>query len=177
MSDVFQFYDIQLLSKATSPEDLEVRDVYSRYRYVIQNYSVPSQFWTHFNMVTPKFIEIFKPQAIRHVQSIKKNNGYFYRLVQNHRSIFYYAQFDYEAFPLIEEKTKVMTAIRDIAKEISSVHTLEFDATCLYLLYFYGVLANPSSNWIMMDYLTHGNKYHAYGSLFPDILEYKKTCR
>lgn len=176
MSDRFQFYDIKLLSKATSPEDLIIRDIYSRYCNTIRNYTFKSQFWSTFYMVTPGLIKQFKLQAIQHVKSIKKNNGYLYRLVANHQKTFYYVQFDFESFPLIEEKIKVMGAIRDLAQEISCKDSLEFDATCLYLLYFYGVLANPTSNWITMDYLTNGNKYHAYGTLFPDILESMKKC-
>lgn len=160
-----RYYDIELLSKSVTPSDVSVRDLHAIYSYKVRDLTVPSKFWKQFNIVTPDLIQEFRSHAVRHVRSLKENGGsYFFRLVAHQLKLFNYIQFDYQQFPLVDEKWTVMKAIRAIAKEIPSENEPEFDATCLHLLYFYGVLANPHSNWITMDYLTSGNRYHAYGT-------------
>lgn len=171
------YYDIELLKKASSPEDEAIHRLTRQNYFIVRNYAPPSKFWPQFFLVTPELIQYFRDYALHHVKQIRQKKGYFYRLIDHHRRLFIEPQFDYERFPLVEQKLQVMTDIHALAETLVPHHSSELDATCLYLLYFYGVLANPDHNAITMDYLTTGNKYHAYGARLPDFFRKCSQCQ
>lgn len=160
------FYDIELLNKANLPIDRLIQYISSGNMHRIRLLVNPNPIWKNFSNVTLNLVQTFENQAYAHVKHVKENisqYGYLYFISENNSEWFNAAHFEYEQFPLMTEKGKVLCAIRKIAQRLSTPGTHEFDATCLYLLYFYGLLANPHSNWITMDYLTNGNKHHQYG--------------
>lgn len=167
MSCSLKLYDIDLLSKANLPIDRLCKHVTSFNISTIRQLTTKSRIWKDFYDITPELVSAFEAQAYAHVKYLKENKsqyGYLYFIAENNKDWFNTAHFEYEQFPLMVNRPKVLNAIRRIAQRISPSETIEFDATCLYLLYFYGLLANPHSNWITMDYLTNGNKHHQYGT-------------
>lgn len=161
-----RYYDLKLLKKANLPIDASIRKVYSKYSRELKNIRVEnSTLWTHLYDVTPYLIDEFEHEGAKHVREVKSgSSGYLY-FVAKHAAHWYTApHFDYRNFPLMRQREKVLSRVRSTAEKFASVNTIEFDATCLYLLYFYALLVNPDLNWITVDYLANGNRYHQHGT-------------
>lgn len=170
------YYDLNLLSVANLPIDCLINQVVLKNLNEIGKTRTQSRIWNMFYDVTPRLVETFKREANDHIKTIKENvnvYGYFYFLTENKNFWYNTPHFDYEQFPLMVKKDCVLHSIRNIAEKFATRHTIEFDATCLYLLYFYALLANPHTNWITVDYLANGNRYHQFGTRLKGKM---KTC-
>lgn len=164
---VEEYYDLKLLSLARIPIDTLIRSVSSRKLGELNRIRSPSRIWDRFYDVTPLVIDIFAKEGYDHINDIRKDlsiYGYLYFVAQNNGQWYNAAHFDYQQFPLMQNRECVLRRIRKMAQETSKPNTSEFDATCLYLLYFYALLVNPLSNWITIDYLANGNRYHQFGT-------------
>lgn len=162
-----EYYDLKLLSLAKLPIDTLVRSVSSKHLFEIGQMRSPSRLYEMFYDVTPRLIDTLSKEGEEHIKQIKENvnlYGYLYFIAEHNGEWYTAAHFDYQQFPLMKDRESVLRRIRKMAEKISKPNTTEFDATCLYLLYFYALLVNPLSNWITIDYLANGNRYHQYGT-------------
>ena len=57
---------------------------------------------------------------------------------------------------------KIMYEINKIALYFFAPGDSRFNITRLELIYFYTLLINPYLNWITIDYLVKGNRFHSY---------------
>lgn len=159
------YYDLNLLSCANLPIDSLIQQVVSKNLNEIGKMRSPSRTYDMFYDVTPELVDNFKREAIEHIKTIRDNPslyGYLYFVVENQHYWYNAPHFNCNQFPFAGRC--VMNKICNMAKTLSKSHNLDYDATCLYLLYFYGLLANPHTNWITMDYLSNGNRYHKVGT-------------
>lgn len=162
-----EFYDLKLLGKAKLPIDTLIQKVLSKRTYEIGKLRTENVIWKKMYNVTPEFIDAFSREGKQHINEIKKNvstYGYLY-FVAEHSSQWHNApHFDYKQFPLMKNRECVLSRIKKMAQSLTKENTNDFDATCLHLLYFYALLVNPSLNWITVDYLANGNRYHQFGT-------------
>lgn len=162
-----EYYDLKLLSLAHMPIDTLIRSVSSRNLSKLSRLRSPSRIWDTFYDVTPSVVDAFTQEGYDHISAIKRDSsiyGYLYFVAEHNGQWYNAAQFDYQQFPLMRNRDCVLHRIRKVAQSLSKPNTSEFDATCLYLLYFYALLVNPLSNWITIDYLANGNRYHQFGT-------------
>lgn len=162
-----EYYDLKLLSLAHMPIDTLIRSVSSRNLSKLTRLRTSSRIWDTFYEVTPSVVDAFTEEGYDHISAIKQNSsvyGYLYFVAEHNGQWYNAAQFDYQQFPLMRNRDCVLRRIRKMAQSLSKPNTSEFDATCLYLLYFYALLVNPLSNWITIDYLANGNRYHQFGT-------------
>lgn len=162
-----EYYDLKLLSLAELPIDTLIRSVSLRHVSEISRLRSPSRLWDGFYDVTPQLIDTLELEGRDHVKRVRENAsvyGYLYFVAEHNGEWYTAAYFDYQQFPLMKDRESVLRRIRKMAETVSKPDTTEFDATCLYLLYFYALLVNPLSNWITIDYLANGNRYHQYGT-------------
>lgn len=156
-----QMYDLNLLSLAKLPIDSLVKPITMRSRS-------ENRMWKGLNDVTPEIVDGYARDAKRYVRQIKASPsvyGYLYFVAENSGQWHTAPHFDYMHFPLMKHQQCVLSRIKKLALETGSKpNTNEMDATCLYLLYFYALLINPSLNWITVDYLSNGNRYHQFGT-------------
>lgn len=159
-------YDLKLLKGVSLPIDDLIRKVYCKNSTKIRT-AESNTLWKDFNDVTPRLVDEFKEEGEKHVKELRKDPetlGYLF-LVAKYAGHWYTApHFDYINFPLMRNRVKVLSQVRKIAEKLSHIYTAEYDAICLSLLYFYALLVNPNLNWITMDYLANGNRYHQYGT-------------
>lgn len=130
----------------------------------LKNYYRINNAMPEFNDITTQLIQDFKHRAqvyIEHIIANKYDYGTLYLLAQS--KTFNYLYIEYTTFPLIyhQEKKLVMAEIEKMAKHYYT-DQLMYKITCLELLYFYALLVNPKYNWIIMDYISCGNKNHQY---------------
>lgn len=157
------YYDLELLKKANLPiDELIPRDP-------LDYYCKPAPMHPMFNAVTLELVKAFEGKANSHIMAILQDYAsdtpkysYFYYLVDQRHKLYNMVYFDYKTFPLIINKEAVLKEIRRIARKYTTNVPAQVDATCLYLLYFYALLVNIDSNWITMDYISRGNKYHQH---------------
>ncbi|GIY10401.1 uncharacterized protein CDAR_596511 [Caerostris darwini] len=128
---------------------------------------VPSKVWPLFYDVTPELVCAFEKEAYAHIKHVLDNTiefGFLYMMAGYSQYYINAVYFDVDAFQLARARCKVIKEVKKQASRFKAEGTNGFNATCLYLLYFYTLLANPHANWIMIDYLTGGNRYHQYGT-------------
>lgn len=162
-----EYYDMKLLSLARTPIDTLIRSVSSKKLGELSRLRTPSRIWDKFYDVTPTLVNTFTKEGYDHIRNVRENlsvYGYLYFVAEHNGQWFNAVKFDYQQFPLMQNRECVLSRIRRIAMKTSNPNTSEFDATCLYLLYFYALLVNPLSNWITIDYLANGNVYHQFGT-------------
>lgn len=170
------YYDLRLLSVANLPIDCLIDKVASKNLSDISKTRSQSRIWSMFYDVTPQLVKAFYREGHDHIKFIKEEPslyGYLYFVADNINYWYNAPYFDYEQFPLMMKKQCVLKEIRKIAKQFSKPNTIEYDATCLYLIYFYALLANPHTNWITIDYIANGNRYHQFGTRLKGTM---KTC-
>lgn len=162
-------YDLDLLSKARVPiDDLIDRARPRGVRSLFENTLYPG-----FRDVEFKLVDDYEKLGKQHIEDVQKDKslyGYLYFLSENNKFWFNKVNFDYANFPLIRGRECILSKIRIMAEKFHQRHTNNFDATCLYLLYFYALLVNPKRNWITMDYLANGNKYHQLGTRLTGVM-------
>lgn len=162
-----EFYDLKLLKPAQLPIDTLIQKVVSKNTHEISQLRTESRIWKKMYDVIPALMDVFETVAKNHLKEIRANAGtygYLY-FVAEHSSQWYNApHFDYQQFPLMKNRECVLSRVKKMAQTVARENTNEFDATCLYLLYFYTLLVNPSLNWITIDYLANGNRYHQFGT-------------
>jgi hypothetical protein len=157
------YYDLELTNKNILPVDRLIRHV--SVKPELKAYMTPNRVWNGFNDITPTLVRNFESHARAHVKFIKENMSdydHLYYLVENNGNWFNAVYFDYENFPLVTRREEVLQEIRKIAGKFFQSNDIAFDATCLYLLYFFALLVNPDSTWITMDHISNGNKYHKF---------------
>lgn len=175
-------YDLNLLIKSELPIDRLIRFVSSKNRHLLKMYQIPNRIWDMFYDIAPELIKAFSRDAHAHIQHIKENHeknitpkySYLFLLAEKNSELFNSVNLDYEHFPLMLQSEFALKEIRTIAQKYSKPHTNEFDATCLYLIYFYALLINPDYNWTVMDYISNGNKYHQFGTKLGWKIETRK---
>lgn len=161
-----EFYDLKLLSLAQLPIDTLMKKTVDPRKVAM--YRTASTIWQGLYDVTPEIVHVFRKDAEDYVSRIRSKSsvyGYLY-FVANHSAEWHTApHFDYLNFPLMNGRTCVLGRMKEMAVGLGSKpNTSEYDATCLYLLYFFALLVNPSLNWITIDYLANGNRYHQFGT-------------
>lgn len=163
-----EVYDLKVLENATHNLDRLVSYVVQDNKRRLKNHmGSESRVLKGFYDVTPQLVNDFKNEAnghIKHLQSRTTTYGFLYLMADEKDPWTNAVHFDYENFPLMRDKASVLGTIRKMAMQFSPPNTNHFDATCLYLLYFYALLVNPNRNWITMDYISNGNRYHQYGT-------------
>lgn len=159
MSD---YYDLKVLQKCYMSIDSLI-DYIVLQNPSLRKYAHPNYIYPNFNNVTAKLILDFErlgEMHITHVLNNLRDYGFLYNLIDD--SQFNAVEYDYKHFPFVSDRYAVLREIERIAEKFFQKHTLKFDATCLYLLYFFALLINNDANWIIMDYINNGNKYHKY---------------
>lgn len=156
-----EFYDYTVLSKGKLAIDALIQKPNDLRK--VSMFRSESRIWKGLFDVTPEIVDAFAQEAREHLRQIRANPsvyGYLY-FVADHSAEWHTApHFDYLHFPLMKNRKCVLDRIRKMAEETSR----NVDATCLYLLYFYALIVNPSLNWITVDYLSNGNRYHPFGT-------------
>ena len=172
-SDNRSYYDLDVLKHATRPID-------KLYEYIIyHNSNLPKYYkrnsaFKQFNNVTLQLVLDFKVPAKAHIDQLLNNKlefGTLYHLEKVYK--FNSLYIEYENFPLIEPNENIMKEIKDIAVKFFHENTTSYNITCLELLYFFALLVNPTYNWIIIDYLSNGNKTHQY---IISTETYSKQC-
>lgn len=159
-----EYYDLELLKKDQLPIDSWIRQVREAQKEELYPHRQENRVLPGLYDITPYLVDRLEKEGKRHIQKLK-GNGYLYTLAENSLHLHNVPHFDYKSFPLIVGREGVLERITKMAKqEHKKILTLNFDATCLYLLYFYALLVNPKLNWITMDYLASGNRYHQWGT-------------
>lgn len=173
-----EYYDLNLLSKGDIYIDKLIQRVSLNNSILLQHFRQPNRIWKEFFDITPKLVRAYSSKAYEHILHIKEDHketnpkfDFLYFLSDENEKMYNSVYFNYENFPLMVEKDEVLNEIRKIAQKFSVPNTNEFDATCLYLIYFYACIINKDSNWITMDYITNGNKYHQYGTRLKREIE------
>lgn len=82
-------------------------------------------------------------------------------MASSDKPLYYNIFIDLRNFPLLEP-TNASDILKKIKKRASEFLIKNKEVICLELLYCYGILINPDYNWIIMDYINQGNKYHQY---------------
>lgn len=162
-----EFYDLKLLQQAKLPIDTLIQTVASKRAYEIGQLRTESRIWKKMYDVTPDLLDVFEKEGRNHLKVIKENigtYGYLYFVAEHSNQWYNAPHFDYQQFPLMKHRECVLSRVKKMAHTVAKENTNEIDATCLYLLYFYALLVNPSLNWITIDYLANGNRYHQFGT-------------
>lgn len=157
-----EHYDVTILKRYNIKLDRLINYVYIQNEYV-KKYFVPNSMYPFLNNITMPLVREFKKLAHAHIKYIKENineYGILYKLIDECH--FNAIELDYKNFPLMTNRSEIIATIEEMAKHYYEENLQKFDATCLYLLYFYALLVNPIANWLMIDYLNQGNKYHQY---------------
>lgn len=157
------FFDLNHLKDAKRKVDTLIAKEWQQ-NPNLKNYYRKNNAMPEFNDITIQLVQDFKHRAqvyIEHIIANKHDYGTLYLLAQS--KTFNYLYIEYTTFPFIyhQEKKTVMTEIEMMAKQYFTERLL-FKITCLELLYFYALLVNPKYNWIIMDYISSGNKNHQY---------------
>lgn len=176
--DTCKFYDLEKLKTVPQKVDSLIQLARQGQKTLLSKLSRPNPIFKGFNDVTPKLVETFEQQAFAHVQHVLKNlddYGYLYHLEAQNHALVNSVYFDYENFPLMQDKARVLGTIRKMAVRFSQPNTNHFDVTCIYLLYFYALLVNGHANWVTMDYLAGGNRYHQYLT-YTNVAPRKSQC-
>lgn len=160
------FYDMALLSVAKLPIDgLMERAKDAR---KVTMFRKESSIWKGLYDIDPDTVTAFADEArayLKRVRAEKSAYGYLYFVAEHSADWHTVPHFDYLQFPLMQSRACTLNRVKELAQEFEPKKTsLEFDATCLYLLYFFALRVNPSLNWIMVDYLANGNRYHQFGT-------------
>lgn len=159
------YYDLDLLKSSRLPIDKLVQGVVSKHKERLKKFQKRNNVWPNMFDVTVDLVNAFKHEAYVYVQKILENTkryGYLYLVTRDERTT--EAYFDVDSFQLVRNRWEVLRLIKKQAEWFSKPDTHHFDATCLYLIYFYALLVNPEANWITMDYINGGNRYHQYGT-------------
>lgn len=158
------FYDLTLLSKATLPIDHLMKKPKDARK--ITMFRKESRIWKGLYDIEPDTVTAFADEARAYLKSIKADKESYLYFVAKHSADWHTVpHFDYIHFPLMQERTCVLNRVKDMAAEFEPKKTsLEFDVACLYLLYFFALRVNPSLNWVTVDYLANGNRYHSFGT-------------
>ena len=156
-----EYYDLKLLESSRLPIDELSKTIASK--HLMQE----SRLWRKINVVTPALVDTYKRDGKEYIKKILEKPdeyGYLY-FVSKYNSQWYNApHFDYVQFPLMKDRECVLQQVKKMALSFAKENSIEFDATCLYLLYFFTLLVNPTLNWTTIDYLANGNRYHPYGT-------------
>lgn len=162
-----EFFDLEYLKKSKSKVDNLIDEV--RFQNPnLKNYYRQNNALVMFNDVTVQLVKDFRYRAnayINHLITNKHEYGILYLLAQE--KTFNVLYIEYTTFPLVHQPEK-----KEIMKEIEKMANNHFKdplmnkITCLELLYFYALLVNPNYNWIIMDYISNGNKNHQYVMLY-----------
>lgn len=158
------FYDLELLGVGKLPIDTLARSVSSHRAVRLRS---ESRIWKGVYDVTPELVDAYASEARDHLKRIRDGlsvYGYLYFVAEHSREWYTAPHFDYLHFPLMKSRDCVLSRVQKMAQELTKPGTNSFDATCLYLLYFFALMANPTLNWITIDYLANGNRYHQYGT-------------
>lgn len=161
------FYDLKLLQEAKLPIDALIQKQASKNAYDLSQLRTESRIWKKMYDVTPELVDAFGNEGLNHLKAIREKKGtydYLYFVAENSDQWYNAPHFEYQQFPLLKRRECVLSRVKKLAHKVAKENTNEFDATCLYLLYFYALLVNPSLNWITIDYLANGNRYHQFGT-------------
>lgn len=158
------FYDLEVLKNSNRPID-KLFDFIITHNKNLPKYYKKNLAFKEFNNVTLQLVLDFSVLAKSHISELINNSlqyGTLYSLAKLTK--FNNMYIDYTIFPLIDQEKRddIMKEIKNIALKYYPKTNLNFDITCLELLYFFGLLVNPTCNWITIDYLSNGNKNHQY---------------
>lgn len=159
------YYDLKLLSNVLHPIDKLVRSTIHENSQRLKSFFSNSLSCKGFNDVTPNLVREFQNEAYTHVKHIRehiKEFGILYNIANDKTLWHNVTYYDYKGFVLIRNKEQVFEMIQTIANTLAPPNTLDYDATCLYLIYFYALLVNKRYNWIIIDYVNQGNRYNQY---------------
>lgn len=158
-----EFFDLKHLKKAKrNVDEFIYKEQFENPN--LKNYYRRNNAMKQFNDITLQLVQDFKHRAhiyIKHLMANPHDYGILYLLAEN--KTFNLLYIEYTTFPLINqpEKKAIMKEIEAMASSYCT-DPLRYKITCLELLYFYALLVNPEYNWVIMDYISYGNKNHQY---------------
>lgn len=167
-----EFFDLEYLKASKLKKDVLVDEIKFQNANLTKYYRRNNAI-KQFNDVTMNLVRDFKHRAnkyIDHLRANKHDYGTLYLLANS--NTFNLLYIEYCTFPLIHQPEK-KSIIQEIEKMASATNALEFKITCLELLYFYALLVNPDYNWVIIDYISNGNKNHQYVMLNRHCLNNK----
>lgn len=158
------YFDLETLKELKTKMDPLIDFVRNQNDKKIKKMLIPSSIFENFNLITPDLTSQFKNEARSHIQHLLDNGKEYKTLywINDNIKMFNKMEINYDEFILMYDKQNTLDLIERIALEYFSKDTLKFKITCLYLMYFYALLVNKDSTWILMDYLNFGNKHHQY---------------
>lgn len=156
------YYDLKVLEKTRRKIDGLI-DYVVHQNPQLSSYKVPSPTMSGMFNVTLALVKDFRCQVLSHIRHVLDNlsvYGNLYALAKmDHFNTF---EIEYTHFPLLCNRHEVLSKIEEYAQTFFPKDGIDFQVTCLYMLYFLGLLVNPKLNWTIMDYLTQGNCNHQY---------------
>lgn len=162
------FFDLEYLKESKSKVDKLIDEIKFQ-NSNLKNYYTQNNALTMFNDVTLQLVRDYRNQAkvyINHLIANKHEYGILYLLGK--AKTFNILYIEYCTFPLVHQidKKEIMKEIETMASKHFENDPLMHKITCLELLYFYALLVNPDYNWVIMDYISNGNKNHQYVMLY-----------
>lgn len=158
------YFDLEILKESKIKIDHLIDFVRNENDKKINKMLIPSSTFENFNVITPHLTSQFKNEARSHIQHLLDNGKEYKTLFwfNDNIKMFNKMEINYEEFILMHDKQNTLDVIERMALEFFPKGTLKFKITCLYLMYFYALLVNKDSTWILMDYLNFGNRNHQY---------------
>lgn len=148
------YYDLKILKQIPLKIDWLIQHVRDKNIAALANLRTSKSLTKGFYNITPELVDVFEKHASDHVQHVLNrvnDYGLLYQLESDNHKLVNIVFFDYENFPLVQEKWTVLNKVQKIALKFSSPNTNHFDATCLYLMYFLHCWSIPTqigSPWI-----------------------------
>ena len=158
------YYDLDNLKKMKTASDRMIDPIRFKNNKKIRQLQEQSVILKKFNVVTTNVIRYFESEAISYIKHLL-NNGKRYKTLywlDDNIEMFNKIEIDYSNFVLMNDKKSVLSLIERKAKYFFEKDSLKFKITVLYLLYFYALIVNEDSTWILIDYLNLGNVHHQY---------------
>lgn len=153
--------DIDVVKKIKLPVDELIQK-----KYRMEDFTM----WKKLHRVEPPFESVVTLDFVKYTGNIIKN--YIEDLLSNTKQygLLYYLNRQTLIIPLcFQYNTELVFDFEDrdkITEEIEKI-VQQFDPsiqniTRLEIIYFLTMLVNPKLNWVAVDYLLRGNKYHSY---------------
>lgn len=156
--------DIEYLRDKLLPIDILIKDKY-RNQCNLSNYIKPHKSLKNVNYVTWKLVQDYEETANDYIVYLiqhERTHGYLYFLRKQQMLIPLTINYNADLIVDPANNEDIRNKIDDIAAKFGCVNSKMYDITRLELIYFFTLLVNPNLNWITLDYLIRGNRFHSY---------------